>query len=203
MNAAKIRLSSKEMELVTNADWILTKNGILQKTKELLETVLQEQQIIAATYKTRLPAEIFQVSPKISKGENYKGLPYLVLDFPRHFDKENIFAIRTMFWWGNFFSMTLHLSGSYKQQFEEKIFASFSVLREQEFFLCTNDDEWEHHFEPDNYLSLEDMSQKQLPAHTRQKRFLKLARKIPVEKWSEAAVLLPLQFNGLLRLLTG
>ena len=33
MNTAKIRLSPKEMELVRNADWILTKNHIIQKAK--------------------------------------------------------------------------------------------------------------------------------------------------------------------------
>ena len=55
---------------------------------------------------------IVQSTPKIAKGENYLQLPYVLLDYPRCFDKENIFAIRTMFWWGNFFSITLHLSGS-------------------------------------------------------------------------------------------
>ena len=64
-------------------------------------------------------------SPKISKGENYKGLPWLVLDYPRYFNKEDIFAIRTLFWWGNFFSITLHISGKYKMRYEKKIIDSF------------------------------------------------------------------------------
>jgi len=37
------------------------------------------------------------IAPKISKGENYEGLPWVILDFPRYFDKENVFAIRCFF----------------------------------------------------------------------------------------------------------
>jgi hypothetical protein len=51
---------------------------------------------------------------KISRGENYQLLPYIILDYPSYFSRNNIFAVRTMFWWGNFFSITLHLSGDHK-----------------------------------------------------------------------------------------
>jgi hypothetical protein len=201
MNAAKIRLSAKEMELVTNADWILTKNEILQKANQLLGVLLDEQKKIAETYKTSLPVEVFQTPPKISKGENYKGLPYLVLDHPRYFDKENSCAIRTMFWWGNFFSITLHLSGKFKDQFEQKLMTSLAALKEAGFFLCVNDEEWEHHFEEDNYLSLEEMNNDSFQLHIRQKKFLKLAHKIPIQNWDDAVELLACNFNRLLKLL--
>lgn len=201
MNAAKIRLSAKEMELVTNADWILTKNGILQKANQLLGVLLDEQQKLIATYKTKLPSEIFQASPKISKGENYKGLPYLVLDHPRYFDKEHSSAIRTMFWWGNFFSITLHLSGKFKDQFEQKLITSLAALKEEGFFLCVNDDEWEHHFEEGNYLSLERMNSDSFQSHIKQKKFLKLAHKIPVQNWDDAVELLAGNFSKLLKIL--
>ena len=88
MNPAKIRLSATELELVTNADWILTKNGIIQKVKSILEGLQAEQQDYLVQEKNSFPAEFISPLPKISKGENYKGLPYLVLDHPRYFDKE-------------------------------------------------------------------------------------------------------------------
>jgi len=201
MNAAKIRLSAKEMELVTNADWILTKNEILQKANQLLGVLLDEQKKIAETYKTSLPVEVFQTTPKISKGENYKGLPYLVLDHPRYFDKENSCAIRSMFWWGNFFSITLHLSGKFKDQFEQKIISSLPQLKEDGFFFCVNDEEWEHHFEEDNYVSLEGMNSDNFRLHIKQKKFLKLAHKIPVQNWDDAVELLAGKFSCLLKIL--
>lgn len=203
MNAAKIRLSAKEMELVTNADWILTKNDILQKANQLLVMLLDEQQRITSTYKTKLPPEVFQTSAKISKGENYKGLPYLVLDHPRYFDKENSCAIRTMFWWGNFFSITLHLSGKFKDKLEQRLIVSFEELKQVGFSLCINDKEWEHHFEEDNYLSLEGMNNDSFQSHIRQKTFLKLAHKIPVQNWGDAVEILTGNFSRLLKLIAG
>src|SRR5712671_4795594 len=114
MNSAKIRLSQAEMELVNNADLILTKNAILKKAYRLLGNLQVEQQKYIMLHPSGLPAKVSASTFKISKGENYKELPYLVLDYPRLFEQENIFAVRTMFWWGNFFSITLHLSGRHK-----------------------------------------------------------------------------------------
>ena len=199
MNEAKIRLSSKEMDLVTNADWILTKNAILQKTKGLLEELLQKQQIITSSIGSGLPSEVIAISPKISRGENYRGLPYLVLDYPRYFDKENVFAIRTMFWWGNFFSSTLHLSGHFKQKEEHRIIAAYSSLADS--FICTGENEWEHHFEKENYLPIGVMEKENFSELVLQKDFIKLAYRVPLQQWDNALPLLEDHFNSWLKLL--
>src|SRR5688572_25425075 len=115
MSEAKIRLSAKEAELIGNAEIILTKNAILRKVNELLAVLQQEQRNLIMASAATLPIGVVRSSPKISRGENYKGLPYQVLDHPRVFEQENIAAVRTMFLWGNFFSVTLHLSGNYKK----------------------------------------------------------------------------------------
>jgi hypothetical protein len=202
MNKAKIRLSPKEKELVMNADWILTKNHIIQKTKRLLEMLQEETREHLNTYFLHLPAEVIAIPPKISKGENYKGLPYLVLDYPRLFHKENSFAIRTMFWWGNFFSITLHLSGKYKKQYEQKIAASYSTLKKEKFFTCINDDEWEHHFEKANYVPLSKLSKPGFQKQIRNSSFIKLAQKIPLEQWEDADKMLAGYFKGMIGMLT-
>ena len=154
MDKAKIRLSANEMELVTNAKWILTKNGIIEKAKTLFGQIQEKMIDHLKTVNAQLMIDVTRIPPKISKGENYKGLPYLMLDYPRLFDKENIFAIRTLFWWGNFFSITLHLGGSYKNQFEEKCISAFSVFKTHDFFVCVHTEEWEHHFDPSNYIAV-------------------------------------------------
>ena len=90
MSEAKIRLSPAEMKLVTNEDWILTKNNILKKVRSLLEGYQEKQQNFLLRHQTHLPAELFTASGKISKGENYRGLPYLILDYPRFFKIDEI-----------------------------------------------------------------------------------------------------------------
>ena len=59
MDKAKIRLSAKEAELVANADWILTKNHILQKVKSILEGLQLQQQQFLKSHHSLLPA-LFQ-----------------------------------------------------------------------------------------------------------------------------------------------
>lgn len=186
MSEAKIRLSQKEMEVVMNADLILTKNAIIEKAKELLLVLLEKQEAWLRTEKTIFFQQVLQSSPKISKGENYKGLPYLILDFPRRFEQEDILAIRTMFWWGNFFSITLHVKGTYKKQFEEKLVLAHELLKEEAFFVCINDHQWTHDFETKNYLPLAAFTKNDLEKIWSGKEFIKLAKKISLEEWHNA-----------------
>src|SRR5205085_6252317 len=96
----KIQLSDFEKELLNNSEWILTKNNVIKKAQQLLGHVQENVSDYTNANAKIFPAEVAAISPKISKGENYLGLPWLMLDYPRYFDKENIFAIRAMFWWG-------------------------------------------------------------------------------------------------------
>ena len=139
--------------------------------------------------------------PKISKGENYKGLPYLVLDHPRYFEKDNNFAIRSLFWWGNFFSITLHLSGNYKKMYESKIYTSFMLLKEEDFFICISPDQWEHHFEINNYLPLDEIDNAQFKKYISDKEFIKLAKKIPLLQWNNAENILFDSFRRIIHML--
>ena len=177
--------------MVVNAEWILTKNRIIEKVKKLLEDI-QEKMLQSDS---ALHPDSNKIPPKISKGENYKGLPYLILDYPRIFEKENTFAIRTMFWWGNFFSITLHLAGSYKKNAIEKIGAAYESLKSNEFFYCTNENEWEHHFDNTNYVSLHDTSAEEFKKMLEEKPFIKIARKISLHQWNDAGEILLTDFK--------
>jgi len=82
-DSSKIQLSPFEQQLVTNYEWLLTKNGILEKIKGSLGILQQRQQELLQQAGSFLPPEVLTVSAKISRGENYLGLPYLMLDQPR------------------------------------------------------------------------------------------------------------------------
>ena len=202
MIEAKIRLSQKEMELVSNADLILTKNAILQKANRLLSGLQDKQLQHLESFAANLSEKMFHSSAKISKGENYQGLPYLILDYPRVFDQQHILAIRTMFWWGNFFSVTLHLSGIYKKEKEEKLIHAFTKLKERNYYWNINEDPWEHHFEIDNYIPLEQLSKAEFEDSVRKNNFIKLAYKIDLQQWEDAEELLLIFFKQIIAVLT-
>ena len=182
MDATKIRLSAEEAALIINADLILTKNRILEKVKSLLSLIQEDQQEYLSVHPL-LPAAVQSIPPKISKGENYNGLPYMVLDHPRYFEKEDMFAIRSLFWWGNFFSTSLLLSGQYKTLHQERFINSFESFRKDDYFICVNVDPWQHHFENGNFVKASGLSREEWEDTIRSHPFLKLSKKIPLTQW--------------------
>lgn len=198
---SKLTLSAEEQQLVNNSNWILTKRSIIDKVYQLFGQLTDEQRTILEKEKDRLPHPVFRSTPKISKGENYQQLPYVLLDYPRCFDAENSFAVRTMFWWGNFFSMTLQLSGTYKQLLESNICKNKNLADQHDFYLCVNESQWHHHFADDNYMAVKLLSNKEMEKIIRQKHFVKLAVKFPLEQWSDMPELLESSFADIMQLL--
>jgi len=198
---SKIQLSDFEMELLNNSDWILTKNAVIKKAQRLLEQVQQNISDYTTLNPGIFPAEVIAISPKISKGENYLGLPWLILDYPRYFEKENIFAIRTMFWWGHFFTTTLHLTGKYKEQYEKSIIGNYVTLCTSDFYIGINEDQWHHHLEPENYLPIQHFSTTNLSDHLSKSSFLKLAKKLSFSEWNNAVEQLSQNFVRITNLL--
>jgi len=166
-------LSAKELELVSNPEIILTKNAVIGKVYDLFGQ-------LSEAYKTMLTdKDLLAIGPKIARGENYQGLPWVMLDFPRRFTAEDSFAIRSFFWWGHFFSITLHLSGTSKTHLLPLVQTLLQQAEWKEWFVGIGDDEWRHDFEADNYQPI---SAHQLQVVSQQNVF-KLAIKIPLQEW--------------------
>jgi len=199
-DGAKITLSDKELELVCNTDWIFTKHIIMQKVYQLFGDRVPGLENELMHWYDYLPKEIFNKRAKISKGENYQLLPYVMMDYPRHFDKHDSFAIRTFFWWGNFFSITLHLSGKYKTGLEKNLLQNFGFLQKNNYWLCVNETQWEHDFSSSNYLPIEGLTEEQFSAILIREPFVKLAKKISLQLWETVPVFLTKSFGEMVQL---
>ena len=199
-HASKLMLSDEEQQLVNNPDWILTKRIIIEKVNQFLGALSENQKAVIESEKDWLPLAVVQSTAKISKGENYLQLPYLLLDYPRCFDGENIFAVRTMFWWGNYFSITLQLSGIYKQMFQKKI-VEYPDLAKQHFFICINENQWHHHFEADNYIAVKQLANKDLQDIILKKQFVKLSLNFSLQQWNDIPALLDNAFKKIIEML--
>ncbi|MBC7866779.1 MAG: hypothetical protein H7X88_04515 [Gloeobacteraceae cyanobacterium ES-bin-316] len=196
----KIMLSEQELKIVTDTNWVLTKQEIIKKVYALFNEQVAVIGKILTEKKSGYPVKLTTTLPKISKGENYRSLPYVILDYPGIFGRENIFALRTMFWWGNFFSITLHLSGDYKDQYGP-IFYDVLVSSAKDFYICVNDKAWEHHFEPSNYMEVSKINKEELRALFSQKDFIKIALKINLTHWNNIENLLQADYIKMLHLL--
>lgn len=197
MQGSKIRLSPAEAALFSDAEMILTKNSIIQKTVSLLSIIQEDLQEQMGTY-----SFISSPSPKISKGENYLGLPYVILDYPRISNGEDLFFIRSMFWWGNFYSSTLQISGNYKIQCLDKLQAAYPELIERKYRICINPDPWQHHFGEDNYKPVHDLSKEAFGLILEEQPHIKIAASWPIQEWDSAANRLSESWSFLMKLCT-
>ena len=196
----KITLSPDELLLAQNGGWILTKRNIIDTSVQLFSVLCDNMRHIVAAEKAGLPQIAFLSEPKISRGENYRLLPYVILDYPRNFADGNIFAIRTMFWWGNFFSVTLHLAGDHKKIFSKNADRKISSLRKEDHYLCINEDQWQHHFEEDNYILVNSKTDEEIFDILQRQTFIKIARRFPLAQWNELPAILERCFSEMIQL---
>ena len=133
---------------------------------------------LSEDYRVILPSE---KSPKISKGENYQGLPYVMLDYPRQFGREDVLAIRTFFWWGHGFSVTLHLKGTWRATYLPVLQQRWKELAAAGFNIGISEDEWRHEHLPETYRPI--VSAEELSGSV---PFLKLSAVCGLGRWEEA-----------------
>jgi hypothetical protein len=198
--ASKITLSAEELQLAANTEWILTKRTIIDTAAALFGRLAEQYKIHIQEQSNRLPTTVVQSSPKIARGENYRLLPYVILDYPRCFEKQQVFAIRTMFWWGNAISITLHVSGSYAGPLRKALQQEETLQHLQNYYLCVNDNEWEHHFEADNYQQIALLSNEQVQHIAINSPFIKLAAPFKLQQWNVLPELLEKELVKLIQL---
>lgn len=182
MEVPKIQLSPTELQLASDAEIILTKNSIMQKTISLFEMLGEEMRIAAAN------AHWAGVPPKVSRGEQYRGLPYVVLDYPRIASGNDLLFIRTMFWWGHHFSSTLQLAGSYREQYGAVLQKQFTALSQRDFYVGGSPDPWQHHFGKDNYAPVAALDAEGFCQHLQTGEHTKIAARFPLQQWDGAAI---------------
>ena len=174
-----MHVPSNEFELISNKSLIEQKQAaianMVNRFHQLAATLTQELQ------KENLWSEnLFGGRfSKVTKGENFHGFPFVVLDTPQLGGGEIKVALRTLFWWGHHFSCQFIA-------IKENISIDNNYLYELAGFntkIYTGEDIWEQ-----NLLS---PFFKPIEAHTAAKNFLKLGMIIPLsdfEKVEEKAV---------------
>lgn len=188
-SGVKLSFSDKELDFIQQTDLLLTKRIVTQKLYRAFGELQKSLTIITEKHQNKLPEALRIQEAKISRGENYKGLPYIVLDYPRLFQQSDIFTYRTLFWWGHYYSCTLHLQGSYLQQYQHTLVQNLDNLKESGFYVSIGQKPWEHHFEPNNYQLLSDLhfSQTSFQEFLANRTFLRLSKQLELNKFDHLA----------------
>lgn len=174
-----------EMELMENSDLFYQKRQIIHKMTHLFGQTADMLKQLPQHKAFTFPKHTDITTGKISKGENYLQLPWLMLDFPRLFKPDTIFAYRIMFWWGNGFYLTLHLSGNALQRFEPSLLNNCHQLgNDHNLWFCTGNNPWQHQPDTQNYLPARQLTAQLINQQIAQHRFVKLTQSLPLAHYN-------------------
>lgn len=170
----------KELAYLSDTDFLTTKkriqvkiNKLLVRTEEVLKTYIQTQS-------PAFPEGVSYKAGKISRGENYQKLPYQILDYPRLFHRDDIFAVRTMCWWGHFFSTTLHLQGHSWEKFRALIRQKQELFKAKESYMCVHKTPWEYYLGEKNFRKFDTLSRQETDQYLNSMPFFKVAAFLPL-----------------------
>ena len=179
--------TSEELNMLSDRQFFSLKKNITEKLAMLMHELSLKiaNEIAAGNY--QLYDEVILSKPKISKGENYLGYPWMVLDYPRVFRHQDIFAFRSLCWWGHEFSFTLHIGGSYLQRQKLLIAEMIQQLKGPDIYICIHNSPWHYHFVKDNYQLLADFIEQENNIITwlEKRSFVKISKKSELDKISE------------------
>jgi hypothetical protein len=180
-------LGPDEYALLSDDRLFLTKQRLSMQVVELLGSCVDVIRPVVVDSAQVLPQEVLDSVPKISRGENYLGRPWTLLDYPRVFSKSDCFAFRTLCWWGQGFGCTLHLSGRFVDALGSIFCSQGHLLADKGFSMGVNPDPWRHSFDHENYRPLIEIKSANdaMDDFVQRNGFLKLHRFLPLENWSQ------------------
>lgn len=178
-------ISPEELAVMQDRTFLQLKHSATQKVLQVfgnLQAAMKEEPLHG---EFGFPIGTDAEMGKITKGENHQQLPYMVLDFPRLFGKQSVFACRTLFWWGHEFSFTLLLSGLALQQFLPALHKNFKLLLPHKVFVSVANTPWQHEFSPQNYQPCQNYNATQFVQLISAQGFCKLAFALPLPLWQQ------------------
>lgn len=175
----------EEIDFLHSTDSILLKRKLLERIEKQMYNAAKSVSELKAfeNLKKKFP-ELSDI-PKVNRGENLRGLPFRILDYPVFFSKENILAFRLLFWWGQPLRSILHLKGNYLLQINKK-----ALLQVQdsplEYKFRNTGKEWDYDFKASIDINFQ---------HLEKFNFLQIWAEHPLSKLEELETILPEHFK--------
>lgn len=179
-----LSLNDDELRFLSDREIFLKKRQLSDHIIDILGDIETHIQHTTAEYVHKIPDSAMRKRGKISRGENYLGYPWFILDHPATFQKDQVFAIRTFAWWGNYFAVTFHVAGICYEKLDEQKFISQLLHTFPTLLVCRNENQWEHFLEEPNFIPAEQFLEELKQLKVSPKTFLKAAIKIPFEESS-------------------
>lgn len=178
-------IGKQEFELLQNSEIFLTRKRLQEQLNTLLAGCIPHIRSAMEVHRPQFAEEIIASTPKISRGENYLSYPWTILDYPRCFSGKDVFAMRTMCWWGHYFSITFQVGGRFAELFEGRISVNLPRLDTRGLYLSIGSDPWKHHLEDTCMKPLDAVPtvSVEVSEQIKQNGFFKIMKKIELYEW--------------------
>ncbi len=173
-----IQFTDQELGLIEDTSFFETKALITQKVKTLLHLLHDTLKKELVDFPFLAPDDFHLDNHQFVKGEHLSGFPYLYLDYPKYYTKQEMFSFRSLFWWGHHFIFAWILSGKYLDQYKENILRHYKSLSGKGLFILMTKDPWEWKKHPDNLLEIRQDNQEEVSIALKTRPFLKIHRYI-------------------------
>ncbi len=172
--------SSHEIELLNHVEIFLHKPRIMKKAEQYLNALGNEMIRDLTQSKISFPPGTKREKIQLTRGENHKGFPYLSLDIPQMFTKEEMFTYRTLFWWGHYLGFSLILKGKNLPRYIDNLLREKNNSQLESVYLATTPTPWEWSLTDDNFKKICTTSGDELQKIIKSIEYIKLVRFYPV-----------------------
>ena len=174
-----VMLSKDQIDFLSTKEFFQLKKEADEKVGSLLYST---QGFIQSLWNTQnewhLPSEASKKPGKVSKGNNYKGFPYQVFDYPSVFNERGIFSFRVVVWYGNFFSVNLILTKSFLEFFQPQL----QKLAGKGIKLLINENIWETDLSSSPFISVEEVHMGNVEEYFKKNESIRLFREFSMNQ---------------------
>ncbi len=173
-----IQFDDKESDLMFNRELFPLKRQVNQKLYTLFEQIKTSLKDTVQHKQFIFPSGTDSETGKISQGENFQAYPWVMLDFPKLFSKQDIFAFRTLFWYGHYFSFSLVLGGRSAEYYLPIFIKNKNTIFGRSLYFSTHEDPWQHDITSENSHLLDEIADDHIKKLVQQNGYLKITGRI-------------------------
>jgi len=175
------RFTDEEISLIRDQAFFQAKVRITQKVRGLLDELHAGLKAELHGVQLLVPEGFTAERCQFVKGEHLQDFPYQYLDFPKHFDGDEKFTFRSLFWWGHHFVFALILEGTQLLSYKQNLLNRYHAVAGHQIVLSLAPSPWDWHCGNGYTLELTPDRRSQVAAVLSGRSFFKLARFVPTD----------------------
>lgn len=171
--------NAKELAATRNTEIFKTKAAVIKKIwttfdelRDALKKELAGQNFIAVE-------RLDTTKGQIAKGENHRNLPFVFMDMPQLFFRDEMCTYRSFFWWGNGLVFALILSGPHLQEYGSRLLRDYASYQSKNLHLAVTKTPWEWKKGRGNTMAVTPSNRTRIRQALSRHAFIKLERFIP------------------------